>query len=132
MRLDRTNRSRLSAALALMLAVTQPALADPSEDMVWTLFTEATELTQEQRDRIRPILQDNARDRLAIWGRIGVLPGQMPTLAQMRAAGPEMRQVVARTDDQLKTVLSAEQMRKFVRIRDELRDHMRAQAGLLD
>ena len=120
----------LSVASAMLIGKT--AKADPSEEMVWFEFLEKQTVTDEQKAQVRPILEANAKARLTIWKKIGVTPGQMPTLTQMRTAGPDMRKVVAETDKQLEKVLTEQQMRAFVGIRDALREQMQAQAHLLE
>lgn len=105
--------------------------ADPSEEMVWVSFMSKSEVSQAQKEKIRPILEENASQRAGLMSELGVIQGQMPTLRQMQAAGPKMRKIVAATDIKLAAILTPPQMNTFVQIRDTMRDNMRAQAGML-
>lgn len=89
--------------------------ADPSEEMLWDFFLDRQDLSDEQKTRIRPILNENARARLAI----------------MQAAGSDMRKIVGATDQKLAKVLSDRQMSEFMRIRDELRYKMHMETDIL-
>ena len=90
-------------------------------------IVERLDLSDEQREQIRPIMENSAKQRRAVLEKHGVGPGKPePDRETKRAIHTDMQPVRAETEQQLATVLSDEQMEEFRQIRQELRDEWRA------
>jgi len=85
------------------------------------------ELTEQQQQQVRPIMQSAMEQRRAVREAHGVGPGKGKPDAQTRQAmRGEMQAIKADTDQQLAEVLSAEQMQELRDIRREIKQEMRA------
>jgi hypothetical protein len=123
------------AALIAMLAVGSLAIAgedraaQAQEQMKKTI--ERLDLTDEQIDRVKPILEDARASRQAIMGKYGVDPegdagsGKKLDMRQARAMRNELNAVQDGTNAELKKILSAEQFEEFKVIQQEVRDQVR-------
>ena len=118
----------LIACAAFPSAATASPTAEEREQRM-AQIVERLDLTDEQREQVRPIMKNSAKQRRAILDKHGVGPGQpKPDRQTKRAIYNDMQPVRAETEQQLATVLSDEQMEEFRQIRQELRDEWRARA----
>jgi len=89
-------------------------------------FKERLNLTPEQIEGVRPVLVEEAQQLKALREKAG-------DTGQNRRArltlARELRAIQDRTDDQLKKVLSKEQMNELKKIREERREQLRDRAG---
>ena len=127
---------RLTTATLIVLLVlgSQAAAQDDRttmmrEEMQQTF--ERLELTDEQIERVEPILQESARARRDIMAKYGMDPRSRhnaeskPAPSQMKAMRNEMEAVRKKTFAELEQILSAEQLEEFNLIREERRAEMR-------
>ena len=89
-------------------------------------FVERLKLTPEQIERVRPVLVEEAQQLKALREKAGNAgEGRRAKLKLAR----ELRAIQDRVDDELKKVLSKEQMNELKKIRDERREQLRDRAG---
>jgi hypothetical protein len=89
-------------------------------------FKERLKLTPEQVERVRPVLVEEAQQLKALREKAG--DSGQSRRARLKLAR-ELRAIQDRTDDQLKKVLSKEQMNELKKIREERREQLRDRAG---
>lgn len=123
------------AALIAMLAVGSPAIAEDDraaqaqEQMEQTV--ERLDLTDEQIEQVKPILEESRASQQAIMAKYGVDPesragsGKKLDMRQARAIRKELNEVQEDTNAELKKILSAEQLEEFEVIQQERREQMR-------
>lgn len=123
------------AALIAMLAVGSLAVAQDDraaqaqKQMEQTI--ERLDLTDEQIERVKPILEETRASRQAIMARYGVDPdggavgGKKLGLREARAMRKELNQVQEETNAELKKILNAEQLKELEVIQQERSDDMR-------
>lgn len=123
------------AALIAMLAVGSPAIAEDDraaqaqEQIEQTI--ERLALTDEQIERVQPILEESRASQQAIMAKYGVDPesragsGMKLGPRQARAMRKELNEVQADTNAELEKLLSAEQIEEFKVIQQERSDQMR-------
>lgn len=89
-------------------------------------FKERLKLTPEQVERVRPVLIEEAQ-------KLKALREKADDSGQSRRArltlARELRAIQDQTEDQLKKVLSKEQMNELKKIREERREQLRDRAG---
>jgi hypothetical protein len=81
-------------------------------------------LTPEQVEQVRPILQDEVQ-KLKALRETHSSGGRR----DRRKLGRELKHIQGETDDQLKKVLSKEQMKELKKLRDEWRQQLRERAA---
>ena len=84
-------------------------------------------LTDAQRQALRPVLQKAAKERRAILAKHGITEGSRPSMRQMRAAKPELDGARKRTRREVSKILDAAQMKEYDKIVAEVRAKMRDQ-----
>jgi len=83
------------------------------------------QVTPAQADQIRPIFVDELRQMRAMLEKYGdPRDASLWTKRKMRL---ESKSIQDRTDDQLKTILSKQQMKEFKQLRDQWRQERRAE-----
>lgn len=117
------------ATLVLMLAgvVALPAAAQhiTPEQMEETVVR--LNLTEAQKQSVRPIIEAGVRERMQILQDAGIRPGEKPGVRQlMRVRGP-MTESRERTEARLSQVLEPAQMQEYRAIVEEQRQKMRQQ-----
>jgi len=124
----KTGRGRyaLVAALAVVVLIAasgliaQPMFAEAknrsgppgSADEVMQVLTERLELTPEQVDAVRPIIEEKVKTQYEIWGKKD---------ADRRARRAEMRKLRWNTEIRLSEILTDEQVDKYLELRQEQR-----------
>ena len=93
---------------------------------------ERLQLTEEQRETVRPILDESFTQRLAVLEKHGIdLENQganeRPGFRTMRKLGKDMDKVRKDTEEQLQAVLTADQMKVWKEMEEERRARMREQ-----
>lgn len=124
-------------AISLITLVLAGSLASANEDLATRLDERMQEakarlnLSDEQIDRMAPILEDAMSTQRDILTRYGIDPenrngsGSRPGLRQMRAMKQEMAVVRSDTRTALEPILSEAQMAEFDRMQDERKSQMR-------
>ena len=82
------------------------------------------DLTPEQVEQVRPILQDEVQKLKALREK-----HSGDGRRERRKMGRELKGIQGETDDQLKKVLSKEQMKELKKLRDEWRQQLRERAA---
>jgi len=83
------------------------------------------QVTPEQADQIRPLFVDELQQLKAILDRYGdPRDASLMTKRKMRL---ESKSIQERTDDQLKTILSKQQMKDLEKLREQWRQERRAE-----
>jgi hypothetical protein len=91
---------------------------------------EELELTEEQLDPFKRIIEDNFQQRRAIMETYGMGPngdGERPNMREMRKMRKEMQAVRKTTENELSTLLTPEQMELWKTMAEENREKMREQ-----
>jgi hypothetical protein len=117
------------AALALTLVFTAvPSASAQQFDQAQLQETVARlNLTEAQKQAVRPVIEAGVRERLQILKDAGFERGKKPTLSQlMKVRGP-INESRARTEAQLSTILDPAQLAEYRKITDEHRQQLRAQ-----
>ncbi|MES0810864.1 hypothetical protein ABLO27_15375 [Roseibium sp. SCPC15] len=117
------------AALALTLVFTAvPSVSAQQFDQAQLQETVARlNLTEAQKQAVRPVIEAGVRERLQILKDAGFERGKKPTLSQlMKVRGP-INESRARTEAQLSTILDPAQLAEYRKITDEHRQQLRAQ-----
>ena len=99
----------------------QPAMAQMVGPAEMEAMAARLELTDTQRSAVEPVIVDGMNERQAILQSAGIVPGQKPTLAQVMSIRGPMRASRQRTEDQLKAILSPQQMAEYRIIVEETR-----------
>ncbi|HXR36175.1 MAG TPA: hypothetical protein VN754_09525 [Candidatus Binataceae bacterium] len=81
------------------------------------------QVTPEQTDQIRPLFVDEIRQFKALLDKYG--DPRSASLLTKRKMRLESRSIQERTDDQLKTIFSKQQMKDFERLREQWRQERR-------
>ncbi|MEO1596472.1 MAG: Spy/CpxP family protein refolding chaperone [Pseudomonadota bacterium] len=126
---------KIAAALVASLAVSTHALAEDdraamAQEQMQQTF-ERLDLTDEQIDQVKPVLEASAEEREKIMSEYGMDPesGKRPGMRKMRAMKQEMDSVQEKTIAELKKILTDEQITEFQQIQEErqaaMRDRMR-------
>ncbi|MEM7541539.1 MAG: hypothetical protein AAF384_08115 [Pseudomonadota bacterium] len=112
-----------------------PALADDDQAAEVAQRLQQTiaelELTDEQIERVKPVLQDSMNARRAIMSSYGLDPDNLKGAAgtlkprQALAMRKELKSARAETLTELEKILSEEQLDNFKRILEERREEMR-------
>lgn len=121
--------------LTVLMSIGVPALADHhGGEQAKEQFHEVAErlaLTDEQIEKVEPVLRESAKKRDAILADYGMDPdnrdrsAEKPKMRQMRAMRKEMSAVNKKTMRELEEILSDEQLEEFKRIQEERRGEMR-------
>ncbi|MEM6648083.1 MAG: hypothetical protein AAF730_17705 [Bacteroidota bacterium] len=90
------------------------------------------DLTETQRETVRPIMESAFAERLAVMEKHGVDPAQLqsgkrPGLRTLRRMKKDMDALNKSTEEELNAVLTDEQMEQWRAIEKERQDRMRAQ-----
>ena len=90
------------------------------------------QLTDEQREAVRPIVEETFAQRLAVLEKHGIDPANLnadnrPGYRTMRKLGKDMDKVRKETEKQLQAVLTADQMEVWKEMEEERRARMREQ-----
>ena len=88
-------------------------------------LAERLALTPKQKEAAGPIIQAGIAERMAILEKHGIRRGQRPGLFKLRSARSDLDASRARTQAQLASILSADQMREYQKLTEELRAEMR-------
>ena len=93
-------------------------------------MSERLALSDEQREQMREILTAGFERQRSVMESHGVTPesqaaGEKPKRREMRALRRDMKEARETTDKQVATVLSEEQMREYVVMREEMQSQMR-------
>jgi hypothetical protein len=118
----------------LLICVGVFAQSPRLDDQVRSQLEEAIgrlELTEAQKEKVRPILRTGIEQRLAIFSKHGLIDeegrraGSAPSLRELRAIRGELDTVQAGVTQQLTAVLTANQMDQYRKIQDEVRETLR-------
>lgn len=125
------------AIIAASLFLASPSLAqDPPMDREAAAaemqqrreeIAERLNLTEEQKVKVEPILQESAKQRQAIMEKYGVTGEKRPNMSfrKMRKMRGEMNDLRDETNKNLSEILTDEQMDEYETIQDEQRAAMR-------
>ena len=128
-------RAAASIALIVLLATGMQAVAEDDrtekakEQIQQTI--ERLELTDEQAEQVKPVLEESAAARQEILSSYGMDPESRqdsvgkPGIRKMRAMRNEMNTLRENTLGELEQVLSDEQLEEFKRIQEERQAEMR-------
>ncbi len=121
----------LAAPLAAQTIVPNEEAKARMNDQVRATM-ERLELTQEQQEVVRPIIENNMRQRLAVLEKHGIDPaelqqGKRPGMRTMRKLRSDMERLGKATEKQLGEVLTDDQMATWKALEEERRDQMRKQ-----
>ena len=91
---------------------------------------ERLQLNDEQREAVRPIIEANFEQRLAVLQKHGINPKnrdatKRPSIRKMLALRNDLGKVVNKTEKELRKVLSDEQMNVWKELEKERREQMR-------
>ena len=111
----------LAGAAAPLTAAEQANPAQLQETMARLNLTEA------QKQAVRPILEAGIRERVQILQEAGFERGKKPSLRQLLQVRGPLGESRARTEAQLSGILSTAQMQEFRTIAEERRQKMRQQ-----
>lgn len=119
-----TYRIALIGALAAgcLLAQSAPPFEDRLNQRMQQL-KDQLQVTPEQADQIRPLFVDELRQLKAMLDKYG--DPRSASLLTKRKMRLESKSIQERTDDQLKTILSKQQMKDFERLREQRRQERR-------
>ena len=127
-------KTALVSATALMLSLTpiaataQSQLSDEQAQQIEQNLEETVarlKLTDAQREAAAPIIEAEARERAKILQDANFERGKRPSLKQLRSVKKPLKDSRTRTDAQLATILSSEQMEELNKIRQERRAQLR-------
>jgi hypothetical protein len=125
--------TRLAALIAMFavgsLAIAQDDRAAQAKEQIAQTI-ERLDLSDEQIEQAKPILEDLRESRQAIMAKYGIDPdnrggGNKPNPRQLRAMRTEIEGVQADANAKLRKILSAEQFKELEAIQQEGRDQMR-------
>jgi len=83
-------------------------------------------LTDDQSEQLEPIFAENIRARSEMMQEIR---GQERTFGAMRTIRPKMQELQKNLEDQLRPILTDEQMKSYLEIAEKTRSRMRERAG---
>jgi hypothetical protein len=125
--------------LTLLTATPLRAQADEVSDLMRARINaqiqesmEQLQLSEEQQEVVRPILEENFTKRLAVMAKYGLDPqsmmeGDRPGRRTLRRMRNDIDEVSKNTEEQLKTVLTDEQIDLWNEMEEERRSRMREQ-----
>lgn len=123
----------LIAALWVGLAAPSGASAqtrDPAEAQRYAEeVIRRLNLSDAQREALRPVMQQAAKERRAILAKHGITEGSRPSIRQMRAAKPEIEKSRKRTRAEVAKILDEAQMKEYDKVVAEVRAKVREQHG---
>ena len=127
----KTSKSAIVTAIAISLltgsavfnlrAQTSPAAARETVSNIVARVSERLQLTDEQKTKVEPILQDSFTRRHEV---IEKYRGQHD-LKSLRAMRRELEPIRNETDTKLKEILTKDQMKELENIRAEMKEKMR-------
>ena len=122
--MPKTYRIALIGALAAgcLLAQSPPPVEERLDQRMQQL-KDQLQVTPEQTDQIRPLFVDELRQFKALLDKYG--DPRSASLLTKRKMRLESKSIQERTDDQLKTILSKQQMKDFERLREQWRQERR-------
>lgn len=115
----------IALSLSLLFAAPLIAHADPGKGQRLEMMAEKLQLTEEQKEKVGPIMKQSMEERRAILKGAGIERGKKPTIAQLREVRGPMQASREKMNEQMAQVLSAEQMETFSAMQQEMRDKMR-------
>ena len=122
---------RILRAVALALSLAGAAAPLNAADRLNQAQLQETmarlELTEAQKQAVRPILEAGIRERVQILQAAGFEPGKKPSLRQLRQVRGPLGESRARTEAQLSGILSTAQMEELRSIAEERRQKMKQQ-----
>ena len=135
---------RFSSVLTLLfLLLASPLYAQtaaPNEEARERIRTqieaslERLQLTEEQRETVRPIVEEGFAQRLAVLEKYGIDLENQDAIERLgfrtkRKLGKDMNKVRKETEKQLQAVLTADQMNLWKEMEEERRARMREQSN---
>ena len=121
--------TRILRAVALVLSLTSAAAAQAAAVQFDPAQLQETmarlNLTEAQKQAVRPILEAGIRERLQILQAAGFERGKKPSLPQLLQVRGPLRESRARTEAQLSDILGRAQMQELRTIAEERRRKMR-------
>lgn len=102
-----------------------PAAAQSSDGERLQKVASRLQLTAEQRERARPVIEAGIAERQAILRKHGIKKGQRPGLRKLIAVRSELKAARNRTQTQLGQIFSPAQMKEYLKLSEELRAEMR-------
>jgi Spy/CpxP family protein refolding chaperone len=128
-------RLAIAAALVALLApgthfAAEESQTEMAQEHMRQIF-ERLELTDEQIDKVKPVLEESAAAQQAILSCYGMDresrqdSAEKPGLREMRAMRKEMETVRKSTLGELERILSDEQLEEFTSIQEERRAEMK-------
>ena len=126
-----TSLTRIFVVVCGLVLAAVPSHAADRSEIKSTIEQMAIELnlTEAQRQAVRPILAEGLEERAAILKSAGFEMGKKPTLRQLwRVSGP-IKASRARTEKRLAEVLSPRQITRYREIVDEMRKKFRARSN---
>lgn len=118
----------LMVSLAPVAVTAQSQLSDAQVQQIEQRLAETLarlNLTDAQRTSAKPIIEAGVRERAQILQAAGFEPGKRPSLRQLRSVKGPLKDSRARTEAQLATILSSEQMAEYRKIQEERRAQFR-------
>ncbi|AEV39861.1 hypothetical protein PSE_p0279 (plasmid) [Pseudovibrio sp. FO-BEG1] len=116
----------IALSLSVLFATPLVAYADPGKGQQrMEMMAERLQLTDAQKEKVSPIMQQAMEERRAILKGAGIERGKKPTIAQLREVRGPMQESREKLDQQMAQVLSTEQMATFREMQQEMRDKMR-------
>lgn len=130
--MNRTITARLCAlTLAFATGLATLALAESAE-LRKLLETQAAQtetdlkLSAGQKAKVHPILLNGVDQRMQVFDELGISPGNPPGMLTGRKLRSKLDAIAAGLKDQLKPVLSVEQMQAYERITENGKETIKA------
>ena len=118
----------LSVSAVLVCGFADPSLQDqlPTVEENIAFFTDQLSLTEEQIERIRPVLEKDREDRQEAFKSMERSDGERPSFREMRKMKGRMDKINTSTEAEMKSVLTKKQFKKYRKLTKKRREEMRS------
>lgn len=120
---------RIAILCAVAVGLAAAPAADSSSGSIYDSGVERRlDLTPEQRSKVLQIIAESERQVTIVFNKYGIDPNARPVFDKLVEASTELQAIERRERQEMKKVLSREQLRQYDRIIDETRIRVRKAA----
>ena len=115
----------IALSLTLLFAAPLATQAEPEKGQHFQMMAEKLQLTDEQIEKMRPILEQSMIERLDIMQSVGIGRGKKPTKAQMLEIRQSMAEAREKLNQNLSGILTPKQLEMYTDMQTKMRQKMR-------
>ncbi|KZL18622.1 hypothetical protein PsAD2_02563 [Pseudovibrio axinellae] len=115
----------IALSLALLFVTSFAAHAQPHKGQRFMKMAEKLNLTEEQKEKVLPLMKETMKERRAILKDAGIERGKRPSLEELAEVRVPMQESREKLDQEMAQILKPEQMTAFRQMQQEMREKRR-------